>query len=173
MLLGGCYGIAAIYPIARKLKEMGARVVAAIEASTAFMIFFDKKLAEVCDEVHVLTRDGTCGTKGDCAAYYKQHAKEFNAAVSVGCVFMMKQCSRLASETEISLCALNPIMVDGTGMCGACRVSVAGDTKFACVDGPFFDLGKVDFDELAKRRTAYSLLEIDAMPRHLGGGCHK
>lgn len=173
LLLGGCYGIAAIYPIARKLKQMGARVVAAIEASTAFMVFFDKKLAEVCDEVHVLTRDGTAGTKGDCAAYYKQHAKEFNAAVSVGCVFMMKQCSRLAPETEISLCALNPIMVDGTGMCGACRVSVAGDTKFACVDGPFFDLGKVDFDELAKRRTAYSLLEIDAMPRHLGGACHK
>lgn len=173
LLLGGCYGIAAIYPIARKLKQMGAKVVAAIEASTAFMVFFDKKLAEVCDEVHVLTRDGTRGMKGDCAAYYKAHAKEFNAAVSVGCVFMMKQCSRLASETEISLCALNPIMVDGTGMCGACRVSVSGETKFACVDGPFFDLGKVDFDELAKRRTAYSLLEIDAMPRHLGGACHK
>lgn len=173
LLLGGCYGIAAIYPIARKLKEIGAKVTAAIEASTSFMIFFDKKLAEVCDEVHVLTRDGTKGTKGGCSDFYKQNAKNFNAAVSIGCVFMMKQCSRVANETEISLCALNPIMVDGTGMCGACRVSVDGATKFACVDGPFFDLGKVDFEELAKRRTAYSLLEIDAMPRHLGGSCHK
>lgn len=173
LLLGGCYGIAAIYPIARELKKIGAKTVAAIEASTSFMIFFDKKLEQVCDEVHILTRDGTKGTKGGCSDFYKNNAKNFNAAVSVGCVFMMKQCSRIASETEISLCALNPIMVDGTGMCGACRVSVGGNTKFACVDGPFFDLGKVDFDELAKRRTAYSLLEIDAMPRHLGGSCHK
>ncbi len=172
LLLGGCYGIAAIYPIARELKRRGVRVCAAIEASTAFLIYFERELRAVCDELVVMTRDGTRGRKGGCSDVYAERGAEFDAAVSVGCVFMMKQCSRSAEKTGISLCALNPIMVDGTGMCGACRVSVGGETKFACVDGPFFDLGNVDFDELAKRRTAYALLEIEAMPRH-SGGCRK
>ncbi|MBR4597283.1 MAG: sulfide/dihydroorotate dehydrogenase-like FAD/NAD-binding protein [Opitutales bacterium] len=175
LLMGGCYGIAAVYPVARKLKELGVKTTIAIEASTAFMLFFESELKTVADEFIVMTRDGTKGSKGGCSNVYEARGAEFDAAVAVGCVFMMMQCSRHASKTPISLCSLNPIMVDGTGMCGACRVSLGGDTKFACVDGPFFDLGKVDFNELAKRRTAYSLLEIDAMPRHLhsNGGCHK
>lgn len=175
LLMGGCYGIAAIYPVARELKKMGVKTAIAIEASTSFMLFFEDKLKTVADEFIVLTRDGTKGIKGGCSNVYEKRGGEFDAAIAVGCVFMMKQCSKFASKTSLSLCSLNPIMVDGTGMCGACRVSLDGETKFACVDGPFFDLGKVDFNELAKRRTAYSLLEIDAMPRHLhsGGGCHK
>lgn len=175
LLMGGCYGIAAVYPVARELQKMGVKTTVAIEASTSFMLFFEDKLKTVADEFVVLTRDGTKGIKGGCSNLYENRGEEFDVAISIGCVFMMKQCSKFASKTAISLCSLNPIMVDGTGMCGACRVSLDGETKFACVDGPFFDLGKVDFNELAKRRTAYSLLEIDAMPRHLHskGGCHK
>ncbi len=173
LLLGGCYGIAAIYPVAKKLKEIGAFVSIAIEASTDILVFFDDKLSAVADEFEIKTRDGSKGSKGGCSDVYAQKGSQFDACVAVGCVFMMKQCSKYAETTKVSLCALNPIMVDGTGMCGACRVSVGSETKFACVDGPFFDLGKVDFNELSKRRTAYSLLEIDAMPRHLGSSCHK
>ena len=173
LLLGGCYGIAAIYPVARKLKEIGAFVSVAIEASTDNLLFFEDKLSSIADEFVVKTRDGSKGTKGGCSDVYASRGSEFDACVAIGCVFMMKQCSKYAESTNVSLCALNPIMVDGTGMCGACRVSVGSETKFACVDGPFFDLGKVDFVELSKRRTAYSLLEIDAIPRHLGSSCHK
>lgn len=173
LLLGGCYGVAAIYPIARELKKRGVKITSVIEASTSFLVYFDDKLKEVSDEVIVATRDGTKGVKGGASDIYAKLGGKFDAAVSIGCVFMMKQCAKNAGLTKLSLCALNPIMVDGTGMCGACRVSVGEETKFACVDGPFFDLGKVDFGELAKRRTAYTLLEIEAMPRHVGGSCHK
>ena len=84
----------------------------------------------------------------------------------------VRRLSAPKGDSKTQLCALNPIMVDGTGMCGACRVNVGGETKFACVEGPFFPLLKVDFNELGKRRTAYKLLEIEAMPRHIGGKCH-
>lgn len=88
---------------------------------------------------------------------------------------MMKQCASKApvSDGIDMFCSLNPIMVDGTGMCGACRVTVGGETKFACVEGPFFRLNKVDFDELSKRRSAYRLLEVEAMPRHLNSKCYQ
>ena len=167
LLLGGCYGIAAIYPLAREFKRMGKRVVAAIEASSAYLLYNKEQLMEVADALIIKTRDGTEGTRGGVSDVYAQIGANFDAAIAIGCVFMMKQNSRVAKEIgKKSLCALNPIMVDGTGMCGACRVSVGGETKFACVHGPFFDLDKVDFDELAKRRSAYSVLEVDAMPRH-------
>ena len=173
LLLGGCYGVAAVYPIARELKKRGVKITGVIEASTAFMVYFEDELKSVCDEVIVVTRDGTKGVKGGASDIYAKLGAQHDAAVSIGCVFMMKQCQKSADVTKHSLCALNPIMVDGTGMCGACRVSVGQETKFACVDGPFFDLAKVDFEELGKRRRAYTLLEIEAMPRHIGGGCHK
>ena len=174
LLLGGCYGIAAIYPLAREFKKRGKRVVAAIEASSAYLLYYKDKLREVSDELIIKTRDGTEGTRGGASDVYGEIGGDFDAAIAIGCVFMMKQNSRVAKKTgKKSLCALNPIMVDGTGMCGACRVSVGGETKFACVHGPFFDLDKVDFDELAKRRSAYSVLEVDVMPRHEGGKCHQ
>jgi len=173
LLLGGCYGIGAIYPIARALKERGVKTVCAIEASSAYLLYFKDKLASVADEVVVMTRDGTEGTKGGCKDVLAARGKDFDSIVAVGCVFMMKQCAAAApKDAKNALCSLNPIMVDGTGMCGACRVSVEGETKFACVDGPFFPLLQVDFAELGKRRTAYKLLEIEAMPRHIGGKCH-
>lgn len=173
LLLGGCYGIAAIFPIARALKEMGVKVSCAIEASSAYMLYYKDKLSAVSDELIVGTRDGSEGIKGGCSDILKEIGENYDSIVAVGCVFMMKQCSsRVPEKMENAQCALNPIMVDGTGMCGACRVSVGSETKFACVEGPFFPLKEVDFDELAKRRSAYKLLEIEAMPRHIGGKCH-
>ena len=174
LLLGGCYGIAAIYPIARALKNRGANVVCAIEASSSYMLYYKEKLAGVCDRLVVRTRDGTEGKKGGCFDVLKEIGKDFDTVIAIGCVFMMKQCSSaMPEEVKKALCSLNPIMVDGTGMCGACRVSVGGKTKFACVDGPMFPLLEVDFNELISRRNAYKLIEIDAMPRHADSKCYK
>ncbi len=173
LLLGGCYGIGAIYPIARALSERGVEVTCAIEASSAYMLYFKDELKSVSKKLVVRTRDGSEGEKGGCRDVLKESGKDYDSIVAIGCVFMMKQCAQAApKDAKHALCALNPIMVDGTGMCGACRVSVGGETKFACVDGPFFPLLDVDFAELGKRRTAYKLLEIEAMPRHIGGKCH-
>jgi len=173
LLMGGCYGIGAIYPLAREFKKRGVRVTSVIEASSAYLVFGDERLRTVSDEVVIKTRDGTAGTKGGCSDYYAANGAQFDCAVSIGCVFMMRQAQKAATAfaEQKKFVALNPIMVDGTGMCGACRVAVGGKTKFACVDGPFFPLDTVDFDELSKRRSAYTLLEIDAMPRHIGGKC--
>ena len=174
LLLGGCYGIAAIYPIARELKKAGVRTVCAIEASSSYMLYYKDKLASVCDELIVSTRDGSEGRRGGCINVMEERGAEFDEIVAIGCVFMMKQCaSKAPADGRDMFCSLNPIMVDGTGMCGACRVTVGGETKFACVDGPFFRLDKVDFGELGKRRSAYRLIEIEAMPRHLNGKCHR
>ena len=175
LLLGGCYGIAAIYSIARELKKRGVKVVSAIEASSSYMLYYKDKLSEVSDELMVFTRDGSEGRKGGCINAMQERGGEFDEIIAVGCVFMMKQCASKApvSDGIDMFCSLNPIMVDGTGMCGACRVTVGGETKFACVEGPFFRLDKVDFDELSKRRSAYRLLEVEAMPRHLNSKCYQ
>lgn len=173
LLLGGCYGIGAIYPIARELKARGVKVTCAIEASSAYLLYYKDKLASVSEELIIRTRDGSEGKKGGCKDILAEIGSNFDSIVAIGCVFMMKQCASVApKDTKLALCSLNPIMVDGTGMCGACRVNVGGDTKFACVEGPFFPLLEVDFTELGKRRTAYKLLEIEAMPRHIGSKCY-
>lgn len=174
LLAGGCYGIGALFPIARELKERGVKVCCVIEASSAYMLYNKEKLESVSDEVVVMTRDGSTGFKGGCSDYIKGSGENFDSIVVIGCVFMMNQCAKSApkKEGQLQWCSLNPIMVDGTGMCGACRVSVDKQTKFACVDGPFFELLKVDFKELSARRNAYKLIEVEAMPRHIGGKCH-
>ena len=137
-------------------------------------LYYKDEIAKNCDELIVRTRDGSEGEKGGCIDIMRERGANADSIVAIGCVFMMKQCASEAPKDENKklFCSLNPIMVDGTGMCGACRVSVGGETKFACVEGPFFDLAKVDFDELGKRRSAYRLLEIDAMPRHADSKCY-
>ena len=160
-------------PVARALAEKGVETTCVIEASSSYMLFFKKELKGVCKKLVLKTRDGTEGEKGGCSDYIAKEGASYDGVIAIGCVFMMGQCAKAApaDESKPALCALNPIMVDGTGMCGACRVSVGSETKFACVDGPFFDIRKVDFAELADRRNAYRLLEVEAMPRSLG--CHK
>jgi NAD(P)H-flavin reductase/Fe-S-cluster-containing dehydrogenase component len=181
---GGCYGIGAIYPIARAMKEAGNKVISVIEASSAHLLYMEEKLRSVSDEVLIATKDGGRGTKGgvqEVFANLVESGVKVDMFVAVGCAFMMRMVSEATRDYGIPLhVALNPIMVDGTGMCGACRVSVGGRTKFACVDGPVFNGHEVDWDELFSRRGAYAIIEVEALPQgadlaeareHSGPGC--
>lgn len=179
-LAGGCYGIGAIYPFAKALHRQGRPVKVVLEASSHFLFFLEKELAAVCDELQFTTRDGSRGRKGavhdvllDWLADDEQRP---DAMLAIGCTLMMQmaaEATRPWAQVPLHV-ALNPIMIDGTGMCGACRVSVDGATNFACVDGPFFNGHQVDWAELASRRGAFVQVEVEAMPQdaHVAGhGC--
>lgn len=139
-----------------------------IEAASSHLLYWQQELAEVCDELLIATKDGSGGMHGGIqegvsSVTEKEH---IDRCIIIGCTFMMQQVSDLTKTFDIpTLVALNPIMVDGTGMCGACRVSIANQTQFACVDGPFFDGHKVDWEELTLRRNAYAPQEIQALPQ--------
>ncbi|MGI6655423.1 MAG: sulfide/dihydroorotate dehydrogenase-like FAD/NAD-binding protein [Desulfobulbus sp.] len=168
LLGGGCYGIGAIYPLARALRQAGNWVICAIEASSSHLLYMEEELAGVCDQLIVATKDGSRGMRGGVQEVIEAvRAKEtIDQCIAIGCTFMMRMVTALTKTMQIpTLVALNPIMVDGTGMCGACRVSVDNATKFACVDGPIFDGHAVDWDELASRRSAYAREEIQALPQ--------
>lgn len=166
---GGCYGIAAIHPIAKALKKAGNRVIGVIEGCSDFTIYFEKELEAVCDEVRYVTKDGSRGRKGGVGEVFVDLVNsgvKVDRFVAIGCTFMMMlTCEATRAFNVPTDVALNPIMVDGTGMCGACRLSVDGKTKFACVDGPIFDGHKVDWQELSYRRGAYAHDEVDALPQ--------
>jgi NAD(P)H-flavin reductase len=168
-LTAGCYGIGAILRIAPALKEAGNRVITITEARSHYKHYYKEKLQAVSDELIQTTIDGSLNIKGHVIDVIGQKLKDgekIDLVVAVGCPFMMMLT---AQETEPfgvkTLAALNPIMLDGTGMCGACRVTVGDQTKFACVDGPFFDAHLVDWDELWDRRAAYSAEEIHLVGR--------
>ena len=162
---GGCYGIGAVYPIARAMKKAGNTVTTIIEARSAYLLYLEDQLKEVSDKVLVSTADGSRGSKGmvqDVLTELVQNGEKINRSYFVGCTFMMMNCSNTTRPYNIkTLVALNPIMVDGTGMCGCCRVTVGGKTKFACVDGPEFDGHQVNWKELFERKSIY--LENEAM----------
>lgn len=162
---GGCYGIGAIYPIARAMKNAGNTVTTIIEARSAYLIYLEEQLKEVSDQLYISTADGSKGSKGrvpEILTELVQNGEKIDRSYFVGCTFMMMNCSNITKPYNIkTLVALNPIMVDGTGMCGCCRVTIGGETKFACVDGPEFDGHKVDWEEMFKRKSIY--LENEAM----------
>jgi ferredoxin--NADP+ reductase len=169
LCVGGCYGIGSIYPIARGLKEAGNKVVTLIEARSSFLLYWEERLTAVSDRLIVVTRDGTKGTKGhvDKIPEILQRAGVVPDRVIVnGCTF---QLMRVAQVTKPfgwkTIVNMNPIMIDGTGMCGVCRLSVAGKMKFACVDGPDFDGHEIDWDEFLARRKSYNPEEIDPLRR--------
>ena len=168
-LAAGCYGIAAIAPIAKAMKEAGNRVIAISEARSHYLHYYKDKLRDFCDQFIQTTIDGSMGIKGhaiDALTQKLNAGDKIDRVIAVGCPFMMMVT---ANETRAygvkTLAALNPIMLDGTGMCGACRVSVGEKMKFACVDGPFFDAHLIDWDELRDRRAAYSAEEIHSLGR--------
>jgi len=169
VLGGGCYGIGSIYPIARAMKEAGNRVIAVIEASSHYLFYMEEKLKTVVDELHVATKDGSRGAWGGVQEVFVnliESGVRVDMLIAIGCTFMMRMVSEATRPLGVpTFVALNPIMVDGTGMCGACRLSVGGETKFACVDGPMFDGHAVDWDELFSRRGAYAIQEIEALPQ--------
>ncbi len=156
--VGGGTGIAVLHPIARALKQAGNEVTTILGARSYDLLIMEDKMRAVSDHFHICTDDGSHGHHGFVTDVLKDvlEKDDINLAVAIGPIPMMKFCSLITKEKNVkTFVSLNPIMVDGTGMCGCCRVSVGGDTKFACVDGPEFDGHKVDFDELAKRLASY------------------
>jgi ferredoxin/flavodoxin---NADP+ reductase len=156
--VGGGTGIAVLHPITRALKQAGNEVTTILGARTYDLLIMEEKMRAVSDHFHICTDDGSHGHHGFVTDVLKEvlEKDDINLAVAIGPIPMMKFCSLITKEKNVkTFVSLNPIMVDGTGMCGCCRVSVGGDTKFACVDGPEFDGHKVDFDELAKRLASY------------------
>ena len=168
-LASGCYGVGASLCTARAMKEAGNRVLTVIEADSHYLHYFRDELQAVSDELIQTTIDGSEGIKGhsvDVIQRKLEAGEPIDRVIAVGCVFMMMLAGNVTKPFGVkTLVALNPIMLDGTGMCGACRVTVGGETKFACVDGPFFDAHEVDWDELWDRRAAYSIEEIHAVAR--------
>ncbi len=166
---GGCYGVGAMLPIARALREAGNKVICIEEASSAYLLHWQDRLSAVCDEFIITTKDGSAGIKGgvqEAISMLAERGEEIDQAFIVGCAFMMMLVSETTKELGIpTLTAMNAIMVDGTGMCGACRVTVGGETKFSCVDGPFLDGQQIDWLELMQRRSAYGKEEIRALPQ--------
>lgn len=156
--VGGCYGIASIYPIARALKEKGNRVTLIIEARSSYLLYWQKKLKAVSDQLIVITRDGTQGIQGHIGNLKRLLAASTppDRVIVNGCNYLMMRASQETEPFNVrTIVSLNTLMIDGTGMCGVCRVTVKSSTKFACVDGPHFDGHEVDWDELTKRRKAY------------------
>ncbi len=169
VVAGGCYGIGSIYPVARALKDKGNRVISLIEGRSKFLLYWLNKLEAVSDKVIVCTRDRSMGKNVDGPSAVKElldSGERIDRVIAIGCTFMMYQMAEITRPSAVkTIVSLNPIMIDGTGMCGACRVSVAGQTKFACVDGPDFDGHQVDWDLLLARRKAYLDPETDSGER--------
>ena len=167
---GGCFGIGGIYPIAKALKEEGNHVTAILEARSNYLLYNHENLRSVADEVYVTTSDGSEGTKGHVQeelVSLLDQGKKFDRAYFMGCTFMLMQCAEATRPYKIPTgVALNAIMLDGTGMCGCCRVSVGGKTKFVCVDGPELDGHEVDWDELFIRKHIYREEEAVAYQSH-------
>lgn len=156
--VGGGTGIAVLHPITRGLKNIGNRVVSILGARTKNLLMLEEQMSRVSDEIHICTDDGSYGRKGFVTEALKDvlDKEKVDLVVAIGPVPMMKFVSKITKEHNIqTIVSLNPIMVDGTGMCGGCRVSVGGETRFGCVDGPEFDGHQVDFDELMTRLSAY------------------
>ena len=156
--VGGGTGIAVLHPITRALKDVGNHVIAIVGARTRDLLILEDKMTLASHELHVCTDDGSYGRHGFVTEALKDvlEKEDVKQVVAIGPVPMMKFVSKITETYHVpTLVSLNPIMVDGTGMCGGCRVSVGGETRFACVDGPEFDGHKVDFDELTKRLQAY------------------
>jgi ferredoxin--NADP+ reductase len=167
--VGGGTGVAVLHPITRGLKELGNQVIAIIGARTKDLLIMEDQMKAASHDLHVCTDDGSLGHHGFVTDVLKDilEKEDVKLVVGIGPVPMMKFVSQLTAEYHVkTLVSLNAIMVDGTGMCGCCRVSVGGQTQFACVDGPEFDGHQVDFDELAHRLEAYKEEEIRAYEKY-------
>ncbi len=157
-VVGGGIGIAVAYPIAKAMKEAGNRVISILGARTGQLLVLKKEVTAVSDETILTTDDGSLGLAGFVTESLKTilDTRSIDQVVAIGPVPMMRAVSELTRPYGVkTIVSLNPIMVDGTGMCGACRVMVGGGIRFACVDGPEFDGHEVDFGDLSLRLTAY------------------
>jgi ferredoxin--NADP+ reductase len=178
--IGGGIGIAPVYPIASALKEAGNKVISIIGARTQELLILENKMREISDEIFVTTDDGSYGHHGFVTQILQRLIDEENKidiVFAIGPLSMMRAVCNLTLQYELpTMVSLNPIMVDGTGMCGACRVNIAGKNMFACVDGPEFNGHDVDFEELIRRNRAYFKEEKMAMEEltyHEGPRCYE
>jgi len=171
--VGGGLGVAPIYPQARGFKEHGAYVIGVLGFRTKKLMFWADKFKACCDELILCTDDGSAGIKGFVSDGIKLAIKghpDIDEVVAIGPPIMMKACAEATRPHKIkTVVSLNPLMVDGTGMCGGCRVRIGGQVKFACVDGPDFDGHQVDFDDLMSRLRRFIAPEKTAMERWTEG----
>ena len=167
--VGGGTGVAVMYPITKAYKDAGNHVIAIIGARTKDLLILEEEMKAASHDLRVTTDDGSYGHHGFVTDVLKQildGGDDVKLVVGIGPVPMMKFLCKMTKEYDVkTVVSLNPIMVDATGMCGACRVSVAGKTRFCCVEGPEFDGHQVDFDELVKRQRAYLTEEKVSMDR--------
>lgn len=178
--VGGGIGTAPVLPIAAAMKQAGNKVISIIGARNKGLLILEKEMRAVSDELHVTTDDGSYGHHGfvtDVLKNFIEGGMKIGCVVGIGPVPMMRAVSNTTRPYNLfTVVSLNPIMVDGTGMCGACRVTIAGKTKFVCVDGPEFNGHEVDFDELIMRNRSYLKEEKMAMEEftyHEGEKCYE
>ncbi|HMM31292.1 MAG TPA: sulfide/dihydroorotate dehydrogenase-like FAD/NAD-binding protein [Clostridia bacterium] len=162
-VIGGGVGSAIAYPVAKKLHSLGATVHTVAGFRTKDLVILEDEFRAVSDKFLIMTDDGSYGEKGLVTNALKSlidSGEQYDEVIAIGPIIMMKFVAALTKQYGIkTVVSMNPIMIDGTGMCGCCRVSVGGETKFACVDGPDFDGHLVDFDQLMKRNRAYTAQE--------------
>lgn len=169
MIVGGGVGIAAIFPIVKGLKKAGNRVITILGAKTAELVILQDECREYSDELIITTDDGTLGMKGLVTEAMEQViAREtVNCSWAIGPSVMMKFCTMTATNHELPIyVSLNPIMIDGTGMCGGCRVTIDGSIKFACVDGPEFKGTEVNWEEFISRMKQYKTEEENSLTNY-------
>lgn len=170
IIVGGGVGIAPSHPIAQAMKAAGNNVISILGGRSKDLVIMEDKMTACSDRVMITTDDGSYGEKGlvtDALQKLIDEGLKIDMVVAVGPPIMMKFVALLTKKYDIpTLVSLNTIMVDGTGMCGACRVTVGDGTKFVCVDGPEFDGHKVDFDEMMKRQRMYEVQEKESMDRY-------
>jgi NAD(P)H-flavin reductase len=168
--VGGGLGIAPLYPIAKALRDAGNTVVSILGARTKELVIFEDRIRSISDEVHVVTDDGSYGVKGLVTNVLKgmlDAGRKIDFCITVGPPIMMKFVAATTRPFAVpTFASLNTLMIDGTGMCGGCRVSVGGETRYVCVDGPEFDAHRVDFEEMMRRMTMYKKFEKIAYERH-------
>jgi len=164
--MGGGVGIAELYPVTKAYKDSGNRVIVIIGARNKGLVIFKKELGKVCDEMFVMTDDGSDGKKGfvsDALKELMDSGKGIDLVYAVGPAIMMKVVADITKPCKIkTTVSLNTVIVDGTGMCGSCRIEAEGGTKFVCVDGPEFDAHTVNFDELLARQSLFKEQEDHA-----------
>ena len=172
LCVGGGLGVAVLYPVTRAFRAVGNHVIGIIGARSKDFLILEKEMKEVCHELHVTTDDGTYAHHGfvtDVLEHILEERQDAKLVIAIGPVPMMRSVCQLTKSFGVkTIVSLNAIMVEGTGMCGACRVKVAGETKFACVHGPEFDGHQVDFDDVTNRLNMYLPQEEAAYERFKG-----
>ncbi len=162
-VVGGGVGCAIAYPIAKKLHKLGCEVHSVVGFRNRDLVILEEEFKKVSDKMIIMTDDGSYGEKGlvtDALKKLIENGEKYDQVITIGPLIMMKFVCKLTKEYDIkTIVSMNPIMIDGTGMCGGCRLTVGGETKFACVDGPDFDGHLVDFDEALERGAMYKDFE--------------